>query len=158
MPSATICPCVTPLKFCFAFGTKVRWQTLQSVVQLPPAFLRPQWQLKTWIFLLSLDPLLQACWCRNAGTYMSSASPSSPDLAGCTTVVDPADLEAHIAKVKAAWRNHERSMTWEQKIAAIERMRERSAQLARAREKIAPVVDWGARPARRACRYKSSPG
>ena len=54
--------------------------------------------------------------------------------AGCTTAVDPAELEAHIVKVKAAWRSHERDMTWEQKIEAIERMWERSAQLARARE------------------------
>ena len=69
---------------------------------------------------------------------MSNAMPSPPGIAGCTPAVDPADLEAHIAKVKAAWRNHERAMTWEQKIAAIERMRERSAQLARAREKIIP--------------------
>ncbi len=69
---------------------------------------------------------------------MSNAMPSPPAIAGCTPAVDPADLEAHIAKVKAAWREHERAMTWEQKIAAIERMRERSAQLARAREKIIP--------------------
>ena len=69
---------------------------------------------------------------------MSNAMPSPPAIAGCTPAVDPADLEAHIAKVKAAWRNHERAMTWEQKIAAIERMRGRSAQLARAREKIIP--------------------
>ena len=69
---------------------------------------------------------------------MSNAMPSPPASTGCTTAVDPAELEAHIAKVKAAWRNHERAMTWEEKIAAIERMRERSAQLARAREKITP--------------------
>jgi hypothetical protein len=55
--------------------------------------------------------------------------------AGCTTVVNAAELEAHIVKVKAAWRAHERSMTWEQKVASIERMWERSAQLARARER-----------------------
>lgn len=53
-----------------------------------------------------------------------------------TTVVNPLDVEAHIAKVKAAWRQQERGMTWEQKIQAIERMRERDAQLARAREKV----------------------
>ena len=46
------------------------------------------------------------------------------------------DMEAHVVKVKAAWRQHERTMTWEQKIQAIERMRERDAQLARAREKV----------------------
>ena len=79
---------------------------------------------------------------------MSNAMPSPPAIAGCTPAVDPADLEAHVAKVKAAWRGHERAMTWEQKIAAIERMRERSAQLARAREKIIPNPKASARPAR----------
>ena len=43
------------------------------------------------------------------------------------------DVEAHIAKVKASWREHERAMTWEQKIEAIERMCERDQQLARVR-------------------------
>ena len=55
---------------------------------------------------------------------------------GTTVAVNVAEVEAHIAKVKAAWRQHERAMTWEQKIQAIERMRERDAQLARAREKV----------------------
>lgn len=63
-------------------------------------------------------------------TLDSSVSP------GCVTVVNAADVEAHVAKVKAAWRKHERAMTWEQKIAAIERMQERSTQLLRAREKV----------------------
>lgn len=53
-----------------------------------------------------------------------------------TTTINQADLAAHVAKVKAAWREQERAMTWEQKIAAIERMRERSAQLERARERL----------------------
>ena len=75
---------------------------------------------------------------------MSNATPRPPSLAGCTASVDPANLEAHIAKVKAAWRGHERDLTWEQKIAVIERMRERSAQLARAREKIIPNPARGA--------------
>ena len=84
---------------------------------------------------------------------MSNAMPEEalhnpPAIAGCTPAVDPADLEAHVAKVKAAWRGHERAMTWEQKIAAIERMRERSAQLARAREKIIPNPKASARPTR----------
>ena len=55
-----------------------------------------------------------------------------------TTAVSPADLEAHIVKVKAAWRADEQAMTWEQKIAAIERMWERSAQLARSRNSNPP--------------------
>ena len=49
------------------------------------------------------------------------------------TAINQADLAAHVARVKAAWREHERAMTWEQKISAIERMRERSTQLDRAR-------------------------
>ena len=84
---------------------------------------------------------------------MSNAMPEEalynrPAIAGCTPAVDPADLEAHIARVKAAWREHERAMTWEQKIAAIERMRERSTQLARAREKIIPHREGSALIAR----------
>ena len=55
---------------------------------------------------------------------------------GVAKTVNPADLAAHVAKVKAAWREHERGMTWEQKIAVMERMRERSAQLDRARWKM----------------------
>jgi hypothetical protein len=49
---------------------------------------------------------------------------------------DPAELLAHVQRVKAAWRAHEKAMTWEEKVAAIERMRERSQQLARARAKV----------------------
>ncbi len=56
-----------------------------------------------------------------------------------SAVVNIAEVEAHIKKVKAAWRQHEKAMTWEQKIQAIERMRERDAQLARAREKVLPL-------------------
>ena len=65
---------------------------------------------------------------------MSDVIPDHPTLTGCAASVSPADLEAHIASVKAAWRKHERAMTWEQKVEAIERMRERSEQLSRARE------------------------
>jgi hypothetical protein len=64
-----------------------------------------------------------------------SGAPAKP-VAGVTLQVDPAAMLAHISKVKAAWRDHERAMTWEQKIKAIERMRERSAQLERARQLI----------------------
>lgn len=42
-------------------------------------------------------------------------------------------LARHVAAVKEAWRRHARAMTWEQKIAAIERMRERQAAIRRAR-------------------------
>ncbi len=70
---------------------------------------------------------------------MSNALPSLPSI-GSTPSINPAELEAHIVKVKAAWRAHEKAMTWEEKIAAIERMWERSAQLARARELHTPTL------------------
>lgn len=67
---------------------------------------------------------------------MSDVTLDSSISSGCVTVVNVADIEAHVAKVKASWRKHERAMTWEQKIAVIERMQERSTQLLRAREKV----------------------
>lgn len=69
---------------------------------------------------------------------MSDATASAPQPA-CTQVVDPAEVHAHIEKVKAGWRAHERHMTWEEKVAAIERMWVRDAQLARARERLSAV-------------------
>jgi hypothetical protein len=42
-------------------------------------------------------------------------------------------LTRHVASVKEAWRRHALAMTWEQKIAAIVRMRERQAAIRRAR-------------------------
>ena len=48
--------------------------------------------------------------------------------------LDPARLPEHFAEVKSAWRKHARALTWEQKVAAIERMRERAAPLKAARE------------------------
>lgn len=51
--------------------------------------------------------------------------------------LDPAIFEQHVARAKAAWREHARSMSWEEKIAAIERMRERDAALRAAREENA---------------------
>jgi hypothetical protein len=42
-------------------------------------------------------------------------------------------LARYVASAKAAWRRHARAMSWEQKIAAIERMRERQAAIRRAR-------------------------
>ena len=47
---------------------------------------------------------------------------------------DPTQLEQHVAEVKAAWRKHARALTWEEKLAAIERMREREALLKASRE------------------------
>ena len=46
------------------------------------------------------------------------------------------DPGADIARVKAAWRKHAASLTWEEKVAAIERMRERDAVLRREREAV----------------------
>ena len=48
--------------------------------------------------------------------------------------LDPVFFEQHVARVKAAWRKHAQSLTWEEKVAAIERMRERGLSLKRARE------------------------
>ncbi len=48
--------------------------------------------------------------------------------------LDPARLQQYVAEVKAAWRKHAQALTWEQKVAAIERMREREALLKAARE------------------------
>ena len=58
--------------------------------------------------------------------------------------LDPAFFEQHVAQVKAAWRKRARSLTWEQKVAVIERMRERDAALKRAREANAGTKDKAA--------------
>jgi hypothetical protein len=42
-----------------------------------------------------------------------------------------ASLIAYVERVKASWRETERHKTWEEKISAIERMREREQQLKR---------------------------
>lgn len=46
------------------------------------------------------------------------------------------ELEAYVARAKKAWRTHAAGLSWEEKIAAIERMRERSAALRDARALI----------------------
>ena len=48
--------------------------------------------------------------------------------------LDPALFEAHVVRAKAAWRRHAQSLSWEEKIAAIERMWQRDAALKAARE------------------------
>ena len=53
--------------------------------------------------------------------------------------LDPARLQQHVAQAKAAWRKHAQALTWEEKVAAIERMREREALLKAAREKMEPA-------------------
>ena len=55
--------------------------------------------------------------------------------------LDSAYIEQHVARVKAAWRKHAQSLTWEEKIAAIERMRERDLALKRVREENAKNTD-----------------
>jgi hypothetical protein len=44
------------------------------------------------------------------------------------------ELEAYVRSLKAQWRTRAQSKTWEEKVAAIERMRERDAAIRRARE------------------------
>jgi hypothetical protein len=51
--------------------------------------------------------------------------------------LEPNALLAYVERVKASWRETERNKTWEEKIAAIERMRERELQLKRARAIVA---------------------
>ncbi len=62
-------------------------------------------------------------------------------LAGTAPVV--ADAET-VARTKAAWRKHAASLTWEEKVAAIERMRERDAVLRREREALRAAQKPGA--------------
>ncbi len=40
----------------------------------------------------------------------------------------------HVVAAKAAWRKHAQSLTWEEKVAAIERMWVRDAELKKVRE------------------------
>lgn len=54
--------------------------------------------------------------------------------------LEPAFFEAHVAKAKAAWRKHAQSLSWEEKVAAIERMWERDAALKAAREAQQPAT------------------
>jgi DNA polymerase I-like protein with 3'-5' exonuclease and polymerase domains len=53
--------------------------------------------------------------------------------------LEPNALLAYVERVKASWRETERNKTWEEKIAAIERMREREQQLKQARERVAAL-------------------
>ncbi|MFM9971362.1 MAG: hypothetical protein ACKVQK_23515 [Burkholderiales bacterium] len=48
--------------------------------------------------------------------------------------LDPAFFERHIANIKTAWRKRAQALSWEEKIAAIERMRERDLALKRSRD------------------------
>ena len=64
---------------------------------------------------------------------MSNATFETASYPNTTLTDKVGEVHAHIAKVKAAWREHERAMTWEQKIEAIERMRELDQQIVRAR-------------------------
>ena len=42
----------------------------------------------------------------------------------------------HVVLAKAAWRKHAQSLTWEEKVAAIERMWARDAELKKVREQL----------------------
>jgi hypothetical protein len=52
-------------------------------------------------------------------------------------LLDPKDFEAFVARRKLAWRTQALAMSWEEKIAAIERMWERDKALKAAREALA---------------------
>ena len=62
---------------------------------------------------------------------MNDATPEP--TAGTLPIVTDA---ASVARAKAAWRKHAASLTWEEKVASIERMRERDAVLRREREAL----------------------
>ena len=47
--------------------------------------------------------------------------------------LESAALLAYVQRVKASWREVEQNKTWEEKIAVIERMREREQQLKKSR-------------------------
>ena len=49
-------------------------------------------------------------------------------------ILKPEEFEAFVARRKLAWREHAIKMTWEEKIAAIERMWERDKSLKIARD------------------------
>ena len=49
-------------------------------------------------------------------------------------ILKPEEFEAFVARRKLAWREHAIQMTWEEKIAAIERMWERDKSLKVARD------------------------
>ena len=51
-------------------------------------------------------------------------------------ILKPEEFEAFVARRKLAWREHAIKMTWEEKIAAIERMWERDKSLKIARDAI----------------------
>jgi UDP-N-acetylglucosamine:LPS N-acetylglucosamine transferase len=48
--------------------------------------------------------------------------------------LDPKFLAEHVVKAKAAWRAHAQQLSWEEKVAAIERMWERDRLLKESRE------------------------
>ena len=54
---------------------------------------------------------------------------------------------ASVARAKAAWRKHAASLTWEEKVAAVERMRKRDVVLMREHEALraaqAPALPSG---------------
>jgi hypothetical protein len=58
------------------------------------------------------------------------------DAGDANTPIAPGEFEAYVARIKQQWRIRASELSWEDKIAAIQRMRERSAALAVARELV----------------------
>ncbi len=65
---------------------------------------------------------------------MYAATPKQSASMQTLDVLDPVFMERTIASAKAAWRNHAQQMTWEEKIASIEKMWARDKALKTSRE------------------------
>jgi hypothetical protein len=65
---------------------------------------------------------------------MYAATPKQPINAQALDVLDPVFMDRYIAATKAGWRAHARQMTWEEKIASIEKMWARDRALKVSRE------------------------
>jgi hypothetical protein len=70
----------------------------------------------------------------------ATPEPSGAEAAAPAGEIDPQNIAAYVRRVKASWRAHEAAMSWEEKVAAIERMWVRSAQLERARALVNAAV------------------
>lgn len=74
---------------------------------------------------------------------MSAATPEPTEGAA----PHPTKVDAlAVAATKAAWRTHAASLTWKEKVAAIERMRERDAVIKQEREAARAQRAAGSRP------------
>ena len=68
---------------------------------------------------------------------MSAATLRPPAIDLTHTPVDYAALERHVAAAKTAWRGRASALTWEEKIASIEKMWARDKSLKAARDALA---------------------